>query len=488
MKMQTTGRILLHGLFRRWQLIVYLNLAILGTILVGSWLWPPSYQASSSIVILGRAYSDLLTPARGGGPTTLIMNPKEEINSEIEIIRSRPVLERVVRDLHLDQPRKIPEDGVAGTLRSTVRATFRGCRWILSTIGVSRKYAPSQRFEAAVDRLRKDLIVEPAIDSQIIWIRYNDRDPEMVAKVVNRVAEEYQKQHLSININRAEGSFYGEQIEKVQSDLKGLQEQLLQLKEEGGIVSFAEQSRAMLKKLETLDNSKTNVQKEIIRIRSKVEKIEDLRRAKPNLLIPLPELAQDPQVSDLENKLVNLNFQVQTVLQRYTAESRQYQTIREQIDHLRQQIRNQVSILLERELGKLRELQAEEQAIDQTMQDMKAELEQLPAAEMHLGNLERDIDTKQAILAVLLRKYQDSVMAQNTDQRLENAKILSLAAVPLRPAFPILWLNLALGLVFSLVVSLSLAFFLEYWDDSLKIPEDVERYLGRLVFASIPEL
>ena len=36
MKMQTTGRILLHGLFRRWDLFVYLNLAILGTILMGS--------------------------------------------------------------------------------------------------------------------------------------------------------------------------------------------------------------------------------------------------------------------------------------------------------------------------------------------------------------------------------------------------------------------------------------------------------------------
>jgi uncharacterized protein involved in exopolysaccharide biosynthesis len=107
---------------------------------------------------------------------------------------------------------------------------------------------------------------------------------------------------------------------------------------------------------------------------------------------------------------------------------------------------------------------------------------------MNLGNLERDIDTKQAILSVLLKKYQDSLLAQNTDQRLENAKILSLAAVPLKPTFPNLLLNLALGLVFSLVVSLSLAFFLEYWDDSLKIPEDVERYLHRSVLASIPEL
>jgi uncharacterized protein involved in exopolysaccharide biosynthesis len=115
-------------------------------------------------------------------------------------------------------------------------------------------------------------------------------------------------------------------------------------------------------------------------------------------------------------------------------------------------------------------------------------LEQLPMAEMDLGNLERDIDTKQAILSVLLKKYQDSLLAQNTDQRLENAKILSLAAVPLKPVFPNLLLNLALGLVFALVASLSCVFFLEYWDDSLKIPEDVERYLDRPVFASIPEL
>jgi uncharacterized protein involved in exopolysaccharide biosynthesis len=488
MKMQTTGRILLHGLFRRWQLIVYLVLAILGTILVGSLLWPPSFQASTSVVILGRTYQDLLTPAKGPGHSTTITNPKEEINSEIEIIRSRPVMERVVRDLNLDKPRIIEEQGVAGTIRNVLRAALRGFRGFWVSIGLSKKYTESQVFEAAVERLRSRLIVEAAIDSQIIWIKYNDPDPELAAKVANRVTEEYQKQHLSININRAESSFYNEQIEKMQGDLKGLQGQLLGVKEKTGIVSFAEQSRAVLRKLETLDNARTNVQKEIIRIRSKVEKIQDLRKAKPELLIPLPELAQEQQLSALEDKYLNLKFQVKTTLQRYTPESRQFQVITEQIGAIRKQIKDHVSTLLERDLAKLRELQAEEQAINQTLKDMKAQLEQLPLAEMDLGNLERDIDTKQAILSVLLKKYQDSLLAQNTDQRLENAKILSLAAVPLRPMFPNLLLNLALGLVFSVVVSLSLAFFLEYWDDSLKIPEDVERYLDRPVFASIPEL
>ena len=314
MKMQTTGRILLHGLFRRWELFVYLNLAILGTILVGSWLWPPSYQASSSVVILGRTYADLLTAPKGAGPSTLIMNPKEEINSEIEIIRSRPVLTRVVQDLNLDKPRTIPDQGISGAIRSAGRAIFRVSRGLLETIGVTKKYTESQNVEAAVERLHSQLKVEPAIDSQIIWIKYRDPDPEMSAKVVNRVTEEYQKQHLSININRAESSFYGEQIAKVQGDLKGLQEQLLGVKEKTGIVSFFEQSRAVLRKLETLDNSRTNVQKEIIRVQSRVDKIQQLRKAKPGLLIPLPDLAQEQQLSALEDKYLNLKFQVISVL------------------------------------------------------------------------------------------------------------------------------------------------------------------------------
>ncbi len=488
MKVQTTGRILLNSLFRRWQLIVLINLVVLGTILVGSWLWPPIYQASSSIVVLSRGYPELLSPARGGGASTLIMNPKEEINSEIEIIRSRPVLERVVQELNLTEPKPVKETGVAGAIRNLARAASRGLKELFGAIGFGRHYTKEEKFEAAVNRLQSRLILDPAIDSQIIWIRYRSHDPVLVSQVVNKVAQEYQRQHLEINMNKAESTFYAEQIDKVQNDIKGLQEQLLKLKQGSGIVSFAEQSKALLKKLDTYDTAQTNVQKEIIRIRSKVEKIQALRKARPRLLIPLPDLAQDPQLADLENKLVNLKFQIKTVLQRFTPESRQAQTVREQIGHLEKQIRDQVSTLLERELAKLRELQAEEQAIGQTMKGMQSEIEELPAAEMNLGNLERDIDTKQGILSVLLKKYQDSLMAKSADQRLENAKILSLAAVPLRPVFPNYPLNLGLGFLVSLIGSISTAFFLEYWDDSLKIPEDVERFLDRPVFASIPEL
>jgi uncharacterized protein involved in exopolysaccharide biosynthesis len=119
---------------------------------------------------------------------------------------------------------------------------------------------------------------------------------------------------------------------------------------------------------------------------------------------------------------------------------------------------------------------------------VKSEIERLPAKEVAMANLDRQIADKQAVLTVLRNKYQDSLVTRATDFRLQNAKIVSQASVPLRRAAPNLPLILVLGSILALVVGFSAALFVEYWDDSLKAPEDVELYLSRPVFASVPEL
>jgi len=481
-------RILLYGICRRWRLIVLINAAILGTVLAGSVLWPPSYQAAGNVVILSPTYPDLPTmPVRGPGASTLALNPKEVINSEIEIIRSRPVLERVVKELQLEEARATQDPGITGGIRTVGRSVVQGSQALLQQAGLIRKLSPQERFEAAVASLRTQLVVEPVTDSQVIWIRYRDRDPVLASKVVNQVVEKYQHQHPAINSDRAESSFYAEQIDKVKQELKGLQAQFLGLRQESGIVSYAEQSKSRLKKLETYDNVLTNRQDEIKRLRAKVDIIQTWREKEPNSRIPLPELTQDSQISGLENKLAQLQSAEATLLQRYSPKNWRLVSVRDQIGKLQVQIRDRVSVWLERELARLRELQAEEQAMEQSIKAIKEELAQMSATEMNLNNLDREIDTKQEILSTLMKKYQDSLLAQSAGRRLENARVLSPAAVPLKPASPNLPVNLGLGLVLSLATSFSVAFFLEYWDDSLKNPEDVERHLGRTVFGSVPE-
>ena len=488
--MNSTLRTLLSILFRRQRVIIGLSAGILGAILLGSVLQRPQYEASSSVLIRGRMYpQDLLTAQpRQQPPWTVLLNPKEEVNSEIEIIRSRPVLERVVKELKLDAPRDVPAPGFWGAFRQLLRSGPRAVRWVLTQVGVFSQPTEQEAFEMAVERLGKHLRIEPSTDSQIVWIGYRDPDPEMASRVVNSVTEAYRHQHLAINLNREESSFYAEQVTQVEGELKTLQDQLVAFKSKEGIVSFSEQSIALLRKIQALDVSRTNIQTEIISRRSKVDKIRDLQQSRPDLLIPLPEIARDVQIQDLENKLVNLQYQLKTLRQRYTEESRQNKVALQQLSEITTQIRQQVNQFLDREIAELRKLEAEEQALTQTIQSIETELKALPAKAVELENMEQQVKYKQETLEVLRKKYQESLVAQATDTRLENAKVVSLASVPLRPATPNIPLNLALGLVFALVASFGAAFLVDYWDDSLKVPEDFEQHFGRSIFASVPEL
>ena len=489
MDVKITGRLLIFSLFKRQKMILHLVLIMLLTIILGSLFLPPTYEAATAVMVQGRINQEILMPLpRADSSRTVMMNPKEEVNTEIEIVKSRPVMEKVVKTLKLYDRPIIQETGFFGTVRTIIRKVRSAFTWVLTKIGLVSAPTEEQAIEMAVLKLQKALRAEPAAESQIVRLKYRDRDPVMAKKVVNTVTSDYLRQHMMINLNKAQCSFFAEQIDIVKADLKKLQDQLVQLKEKTGLLAFEEQSRLILKQLDTYETARTSIQKEIINIKAKIDKIQDLRRTNPKLLIPLPEIAQDVQIQDLENKLINMQYQLNSVNQRYTGASRQVETASSQIKELDKQIRQQVNQILDRELAKLKALEAEKQAVEETVALLKKEIERLPAQEVALSNLNREIDTKQETLAILWKKYQDSLIAQNTDERLDNVKVVSFAATPLKPVSPNLVLNTILGLVLSVVVSLSVAFFLTYWDDTINLPEDVERYLNLPVCASIPEL
>jgi len=58
--------------------------------------------------------------------------------------------------------------------------------------------------------------------------------------------------------------------------------------------------------------------------------------------------------------------------------------------------------------------------------------------------------------------------------------------VPRTPVKPRLWLNLSLALVGGLMLSCGLAFFVEYFDNTIKTPDEAERYLGLPTLGMIP--
>jgi len=123
--------------------------------------------------------------------------------------------------------------------------------------------------------------------------------------------------------------------------------------------------------------------------------------------------------------------------------------------------------------------------------EVQGQLGRVPQAEVALGSLDRDYQTKKAAYDELLLKKQKSdlnVAATNSAQG-ETIQVIDPASMPVRPVAPNRLLLIALGLALGLAVGLAFAAAFEVPRLlTIQTVEDARHYTGLPVLISVPEL
>ena len=113
---KTSLRDLLYVVFKRKSVILLFFTATFCTVTIGTLLIKPTYEASSKILVkIGR--EDLYVPTSGTSAPSMNINRESQMNSEIEIIRSRSLTEKVVEFLGPTALYKNPNDKDQSILR-----------------------------------------------------------------------------------------------------------------------------------------------------------------------------------------------------------------------------------------------------------------------------------------------------------------------------------------------------------------------------------
>lgn len=71
--------------------------------------------------------------------------------------------------------------------------------------------------------------------------------------------------------------------------------------------------------------------------------------------------------------------------------------------------------------------------------------------------------------------------------KIENVQVIDKAEVPINPAKPRPMLNIAIAGALGIMISLLLVFLLEYMDNTIKTPSDIENHLNLPVIGVIPK-
>jgi capsular exopolysaccharide synthesis family protein len=127
---------------------------------------------------------------------------------------------------------------------------------------------------------------------------------------------------------------------------------------------------------------------------------------------------------------------------------------------------------------------AQEKMLQDKLEESKRTVLSMQDRSFQYNLLKRDVDTYRQLYEGLLQRYREVGVAGGVG--VNNITVVDRAEVPTWPYKPSLQRNLAIALAIGLMGGIGLAFFFEHLDDSLKVPQDIEKELGLPVLGVIP--
>lgn len=207
---------------RRKRLIVIVFALIIGATLAKAFLTPRSYEAVLKIFIKRARIETLGVEADTTNAPPADGN-ESDMRSEIEILRSRDLLEKVVVKCHL---------------ASTSSGGKTGDRRLLA---------------AAVRKLEKDLVVAPISKTNIVAIKYSSRNANRSANVLKVLAALYIEKHTAMHRSHETSQFFTDQANRYHADLVRAQEKLADFQQRYGVSLLDERKQLSLKRIGDLE-------------------------------------------------------------------------------------------------------------------------------------------------------------------------------------------------------------------------------------------
>ncbi|NNE93277.1 MAG: polysaccharide biosynthesis tyrosine autokinase [Verrucomicrobiales bacterium] len=363
---------------------------------------------------------------------------------------------------------------------------------VVDKFDLVNRWGAATRQEAA-NMLRKNLETSSRRNTNLIDVSVYSTSPEEAAELANAVAQSY-----------ADGRLEEEQ-KRINKALTALESELAKQRERVSV------SRSAMLKLmrdgNIIDLARSGNNQETITLTPGVlatseQQIYDLKQKQAQLTTQLERLNQVGG-EDLIKMAVSLDVADASIAQVYPQYLDQSIAL-ERMRNLGLGAKHPKVLALSKEIDKMREyLATGADTIRETLAtqlqiatDSLARIEQ-----MHGDKREESMDEREDYVAYEKAKeeyHHQNLLLQNMEANFHQTKIDSnMTSTPIRiheyaepdprPAKPMVLLNLILGGIIGLGMGLTLAFFLEYLDTSVKSIEQVEELLDTNVLAVVPK-
>lgn len=245
-------RSLLQVLFGRWRRIALVAACVIAVTAVAVLYLPPRYRSEAKLLVrLGRESVVIDPTARSGQFAMPIEGRDKEIKSEVELLKSRKLVESIVASLGAD---RILSTGPGqrnslNRLMDTIVARLGAKRFF--SITPARRNTP-ENVVKAITFVEEELAIEAVPDSNILSIRFDGRDPELARDLVARLIEVYLDERAEIYRERGDLKFFQDQLATARLEQAAVQRQIQELRDSSGVADTTQQRTTLLKRIDQI--------------------------------------------------------------------------------------------------------------------------------------------------------------------------------------------------------------------------------------------
>lgn len=483
---------------RRW-LVLGVITAVVAIALVRTLVTAPTYRATATLEINPQGIEVMqvqgMSPTDGWDP--------DFAQTQIQLLQSRSLAQRVAEDLHLPGSNvfaRLQPPSWLQRLRGLVAPGERAPSVVATAAAApvaadpgaphagQRRATPAPQQHvatlASTTRLIEGgLTIEPIRNTHLVQIHYDSTAPAFSAQVANAVATGF----IASSMDRQVGAsayatkYLQDQLNQLRSRLEDSEAALVAYAKQADLVPSSSGASLTAQNLTDLNSQLATAQSQRIAAEARWNTVKATRGA------DLPQdILQGSIIPALQTSLAQMQVQYQQNLKTFKPGFPTMVALKSQIDSLKQQINSAANGIRTSVKSQYDAAAAQEDMLNQKLAELRASTLNVDSRSIRYNVLKRNVDTNRELYNALLQRYNQVSMASGL--RPSNISIIDTAQVPTVRYAPSLTRNLSLGLLLGAFLGIGSALGLEYLDDTLKTPDDIESQLRIGVLGIVPKL
>jgi capsular exopolysaccharide synthesis family protein len=477
---------------RKWTIITVFAVTVI-TVMIHAFTATPIYKATTRLII------DKENPNVVSIQEVMAVDASgtDYYQTQYKIIESRSVAAEVIRRMRLEENEEFspkPKDDLISNITRSIAEAFASWKDRLFSLFKTDKPSHAGEEQEEVDhKLVSAFInrieVTPIRNSRLVDISFEAKDPSLTARITNTLAAAFIDQNLETKLKAVQDAvkWLHTRIEEERKKVEKAEQALLKYKEKHDIITdfSSDVEKVTAQKLAQLNTQVVEAESKRVEAETRYQQAAALSGA-PDMLDSIPEVLNNDLIRQIKAMEVDLYKRMSELSKKYGEQHPQMQAIESELKTLQKRKAQEMTRVINSLRSEFKVAEAREKSLKASLEKQKRESLDLNQKAIEYTVLQREAESAKQMYDLLIKRFKETSLTE--DMRTGNIRIIDRAQVPKAPVRPKKTLNLLLAVLLGMISGVGLAFFFEYLDNTIKLPEDIQRYLRVPYLGPVPAM